>query len=459
MKRSFCQLLFISAAVCSVAMGADEPIHAQNFAARLTVNNVRLAPTYGTNRAATGKQYVILGATWEDIIDTKLAGERDLPLAYGIPELGQHLYLILDGNELGLLHGDWSDGSGRKSFGGLTLAKPGDKAEGDLVFEVSGGAATSMALRFYDDTAGDFGLQVRGESPQSRPILPVQKNVVSEFEVCGVKDPVVAKDVPPGFRAVEVDLRARSIWTHDVTAMGFDPSHPAGENVSRPNLLDWTEVPKYLHVLAEGDYAYPATGDSVPDSARFIPEFFTGFHARFFIPADAHALRLVCAMPHAATDAETLDLAPMIFELSAPAKAKSKEDAEGTPVLTIQDEMFSVVLTHLSVAKQFAGIAAGDDLQFLVLDFSVRNNGKTGEFFQPVEQLFAVGADGSEIGIDDATFQGTHRPETQIHFPAGAHRQFEVVFRVSKDAASKLSFHGGEFQKTYDLPAASAHAL
>ncbi|HEY9154555.1 MAG TPA: hypothetical protein VIM69_05455 [Opitutaceae bacterium] len=456
MKRLIFPLASVLIATCSV-MRADA-VRAHNFAAELTVSEVRIAQSYGSNRASAGKQFVILAATWEDIIDPKLAGERDLPLAYGVPELGQHLYLIVDGKELGALRGDWSDGGSRKSFSGLTLTKPGDKAQGDLVFEIGAGPATDLALRFYDDTAGDFGAHVRGVSPDSQPILPIQKNAVSEFGVFEVKDSVPCKDLPPGFRAVEVDLRARSVWKHDVAATGFDPAHQAGENVSRPNLLDWTEPPKYLHVLTEGDYAYPATGDSVPDSVRFIPEFFTGFHAKFFIPTAAQTLRLICAMPHAATDAETLDLAPLVFDL--PTKQKSDRTSivpDGNPLLSIQDEMFSVDLTNVSSAKKFAGVSVGDDQQFLVLDFSVRNNGKTGEFFQPVEQLFAVAADGTEIGVDDVTWQGTHRPETQIHFPAGAHRQFEVVFRVPKDGATKLSFHGGEFQKTYDLPALPAH--
>ena len=445
MKISFWPFLLVFAIAGSVSNAADESLHAQNFAARLTVNDLRITSSYGSNHASAGKKYVVLAVAWEDIIDPKLAGERDLPLAYGVPELGQHLYLVVNGNELGLLHGDWSDGSERKSFSGLTLTKPGDKVTGDLVFEVGEAVPTNLALRFYDDTAGDFGLSLRGTVTESQAIVPILKNQVSEFGVFGVKDPSTSPPAPAGFRTVEIDLRARSVWRHDVPATGFDPA------------LDWTEVPKYLHVLTAGDYAYPPVGDTASESVRFIPEFFTGFHAKFFIPADAQTLRLVCAMPHAATDNETLDLAPMIFELPGSAKGvRENASSEPKPVLTLQDEMFSVAVTQMHLGRQFAGSVAGDGQQFLVLNFSVRNNGKSGEFFQPAEQLFVIGADGAEIGLDEATWQGTHRPETQLHFPPGSHRQFEVAFRIPKDAALKLSFHGGEFQKVYDLPTAPA---
>lgn len=449
---------FVPLFAVACTLRAAEINHAANFAARLTIDDIRIAPTYGLNHAASGKQFVILAAKWEDIIDAKLAGERELPLAYGIPELGQHLYLVVDGGELGLLHGDWEDGAGRKSFSGLTLAKPGDAVAGDLVFEIRAGAGKSLCLRFYDDTAGDIAMTLRGVPPETKPLVPVQKNAVSEFAVFEVSD-LGGKNVPAGFRAVQVDLRARSVWRHEVQAVGFEPAHPPGENVSRPNLLNWTEVPKYLHVLAEGDYAYPPVGDGVPESAWFIPEFFTGFRAVFFVPADARALRLVCAMPHAATDTETLNLAPMTFALPptpAAMSIRSIVPSKEKPLVTIQDDMFGVSLTKLALTGRFAGADAGEGQQFLVLNFSVQNSGKTGEFFQPAEQLFAIGVDGSEIPIDDATAQGPHRPESQIHFPAGARRQFEVVFRIPKNTPLKLSYHGGDFQKIYDLPAASA---
>ena len=80
------------------------------------------------------------------------------------------------------------------------------------------------------------------------------------------------------------------------------------------------------------------------------------------------------------------------------------------------------------------------------------NQGDTGQFFQPKDQLFVVSADGSEQAIDDATVRGSHRPEETVHLPPHEHRRFEVGFRLDAAVAKpQLSFHGGEFMKTFDL--------
>ena len=435
-------------AVCGGRATPALPLSAGNAAAKLTVEKVAARSVYGDAAAPVGRQFLVLATEWENCIDPKLAEDRGLAPGYGVEGLAQHLFLVIDGGTLGVLRPGLDDGTGRKSLGSVVLPTAGTKVVGDLVFEIPAGAFTSAYLRFYDDTAGDMSLAMAGLAPAPKPLRPPQKNAVGEFAVFGFEDPAPGVAAPAGFRAVAVDLRARSVWLSEKSAPAYDPAAPPGTTVERINLLDWMEARKYLQVLADGEYACPPIdGGALPDTPRFIPEFFTGWRVTFFVPGDAKSLDLICEMPHAATDSDTLYLPPLRFALSGKPPANRGPDGP----LKIKDEMFEVAVAARRAAV-FAGEAAGDGKQFIILDVGVTNQGDTGQFFQPKEQLFVVGADGSEQAIDDATIHGPHRPEETVHLPPHEHRRFEVGFRLDAAVAKpQLSFHGGEFMKTFDL--------
>ena len=439
----------VAAALLALAIAraaSAVPFATANFAARLTVASVATRSAYGQTAAPAGGQFLVLATEWENRIDPKLAEDRGLAPGYGVEDLAQHLYLVVDGGVGGVLRPELDDGAGRKSLGRVMLPKAGSKVAGDVVFEIPAGAYTGADLRFYDDVAGDMSLALAGPAPAPKPLWPPQKNAVGEFAVFGFEDPA-PEAAPPGFRAVAVDLRARSEWLSDKDAPAYDPRTPPGTTVKRVNLLDWSEVRKYLHVLVGGDYAYPpADGGALPDTPRFIPEFFTGWRVAFFVPREAKALDLICEMPHAATDEGTLNLPPLRFRLAG----TPPPPAPAGP-LKIKDDMFAVAVAARG-ASSFAGEAAGDGRQFVVLDVGVTNTGDTGEFFQPKDQLLLLDADGSELPIDDVTARGVHRPEDLVHVPPHAHRRFEAVYRLDATVTKpQLSYHGGDFMKAFDL--------
>jgi hypothetical protein len=435
------------AAVC--AQAAAETFSTGNFAARLEVSAVSARTAYGATKAPAGTQFLVLATQWENRVDPKLAEQRGLPPGYGVDNLPQHLYLVVDGCVLGVLRPGLDGGHGRSSLERVILAHPGEKLSGDIVFEIPAGDPASLDLRFYDDVAGDMKLALKGPAPAPAPLAPPRKNAVGEFALFDFKDPAPGVRAPAGFRAVAVVLRGRSVWLATKDAPAYNPGIEPGATVPRVNLLDWPEVRTYVHVLADGVYACPLAADQdLPEPLRFIPEFFTGPRLVFLVPADAKSLEFFGAMPHAATDDGTLDLAPLRFPLEGQAPAVAPFPGP----LKIKDDMFNLAIGARRSA-QFAGEAAGEGKVFVLLDVGVTNEGTTGEFFQPADQLPLLDADGNEIAPDDATSRGPHRPEgDKVHLPAGERRRFEVAYRMDASFERvRLSFHGGSFTQTYEL--------
>ena len=437
-----------SLALTSNVVTAQLPATGQNSALRLSVESAKTSPTYGTAHASVGRQFAILSTRWENRIDPKIAADRGLATAYAVPDLAQHLILGIDGVFVGELQAKLDDGTGRKALHEISLAKPGAKTVGDVVYEIPDGPFKSLDLRFLDDTTGYISLALAGATPTPKPAFPLQKNQVLELGIWSFDETAKSPAPPVGFKTLTLDLRGRSTWTTSGEAPAYDVN--ASASTTRLNLLDWPDAWTYIHVIADGEYAYPPEeSSSFAKAPHFVPEFFNGGRLVFYVPADAKSLSLLCEMPHAATpDGGTLDLPPMEFPLRGSA-ASGKESA---PVVTINDEMFVVRIMSARKATNFAGEPAGEGKQFIVVQVQVKNGGAGGEFFVPHDQLLMLDADESEIAYNDVTARGLHRPEAQIHFPPGATRRFEVVYRIDRSITTpRLSFHGGNFQQSYEL--------
>jgi hypothetical protein len=441
-------LLAVGLAALPAAAAPTFPVTAGNGALRLTVDSLRTAPAYGETAAPAGQQWLVLAARWENRIDPRFAAERELPVAYENDGLAKHLYVVIDGRTLGTLAGDLEDGAGHRSRAGIFLAKPGATTAGDLVFGIPTGPFASAELRYYDDTTGHFALALAGTPPTARAVKGPVRNQVGEFALYAIDDP--AKDVkaPSGFRAIALELRGRSVWTTAGDAPLYDAGHPRGAQTQQVKLLDWPDTRKSLLLLADGEYAYAPQGGTLPDAARFLPDAATGGTLVFFVPTSAQTLELTCTMTRTDTGEDAPNAAALSF---AVAGTPAKPGAAKLP-LRITDEMFQVGIAARRT-PEFAGEKAADGQTFVILDVIAENTGGGAEYFQPRSQLSLTDATGALAEADEITARGAHRPEDIVFVPAGGHRRFELVFRLSAaQTAPKLHFRGGSFEQDYQLP-------
>ena len=448
--RTWLMILLLGAALPaeSAAAAPAFPVTAGNGALRLTVDSLRTASAYGETAAPAGQQWLVLAARWENRIDPKFAAERELATAYENDGLARHLYVVVDGRTLGTLAGDLADGAGHRSRAGIFLAKPGATAAGDLVFGIPTGPFTSAELRYYDDTTGHFALALAGAPPTDRAVRGPVRNQVGEFALHAIDDPARDVKAPAGFRAIALELRGRSLWTTAGDAPLYDAGHPRGAQTQQVKLLDWPDTRKSFLLLADGEYAYAPQGGTLPESARFLPDAATGGSLVFFVPTAAQTLELTCTM----TRTDTGEDAPNATALSFAVAGTPSKPASAKLPLQIKDEMFQVGIAARRT-PEFAGEKAADSQTFFVLDVIAENTGGGAEYFQPRSQLSLTDPAGAAVEADEITARGAHRPEDIVFVPAGAHRRFELVFRMpALPTPPKLHFRGGSFEQDYELP-------
>src|SRR4051812_17935816 len=68
---------------------------ANNRGVRLTVLNAARSASYGAVRAGAGRSLIVLNTEWENIIPLTLSGDLKIATTYAVPNLADHLYLVV----------------------------------------------------------------------------------------------------------------------------------------------------------------------------------------------------------------------------------------------------------------------------------------------------------------------------------------------------------------------------
>ena len=426
-----------------------------NRGLRVTVVNASLTRTFAARQAPEGRQWLVLSTEWENVIPWTVIDEKQVPTAYRIPQLFDHLYVVADGNVVARLMPRANDVPGHVPVKDFHLAQIGDRVRGNAVFELPEGTPKSLELRFYDFAHGHASLPLltaRGTLP-ARPLSAPVANEVVEAALFGFKrvGELNGQPAPEGMTYVVADLRARSLFTFDGDATAFDPKAQPGQKMKVGTVADWTEAHQHLQLVVDGEYGYAAlpVGTTLPAEPRFLPDVMTGGQVAFVAPAEAKSLELRCDFPNAKTPSGQV-IRPKGLTLAV--EGERPQTPKRNAILSIDDDVFQVTVTGQSAAQTFSRAAAGDGEKFVVLDVTVLNAGKTGEIFQTAEQLKYVSASGEFLAADDATWSGIYRPSQRLWIPAGERRTFQVAFRVpAGELKPRLGYQGVSKAEVYPL--------
>ena len=444
-------------------------LSAANRAAVVTVESAGLVASFGGQAAPAGRQYLVLDLSFRNILSPQTVRDRLVPVTYLIPKLSDHLYLVADGGRV-LQPVAMPGAAGILSTGELRLERAGSTGGGKLVYETDAGRAPrELTLRLYDYAHGSLVLPVLArpaDAPATPepPVAPPVKNEVVELAAYDLKKATElgGRKAPPGMTFVSLDLRARSQFTFTADATAFDPKARTGAKTQVGTVADWTDSRKYLQLVADGVYGYvPQPQTALAASPRFLPDVMTGDRVVFLAPAGATSLELRCDFPNARTPGGKV-LRPRGFTLALEGKRPPAVNRKS--IAKVEDDVFVVTVTNQSAGATFGGRKAEAGRRFVVLDVTVNNRGRDGEFFQTAEQLKIADAAGAQADPDAATYAGVYRPAEHVWIPAGERRSFQVAYQIpAAETRPRLAYAGVSKAEVVELarlapPAAAAAA-
>jgi Mg-chelatase subunit ChlD len=406
---------------------------ASNRGVKLTTSLCRLTSEYGTAKAPAGSSFLVVASTWENIIPLTLIAKRNIPTEYQVPNLGDHIYVVVNGSMVARLAPDAVKLPGHVPVAPLKIAKLGETVHGNLVFALPPAPIKSLELRFYDFAHGHMVIPlVTSSEPVAAALFPSMKNQVLEASINGVQkaQALGGANAPGGMVYVLIDLRARSVMFTEADATAFDPKASEGRKLQVGTVADWKESRKYMQLILDGEYGYPPLAQSdLIEEPRFLPDIMTGGRAVFLVPDKYTSLELRCDFPNAKLPNGTVQ---RIDGLTLPVEGKRPPLPARQAIVTTRDDIFDLAIVSQTTADEFAGKKAEAGHRFLVLDVTVQNLGRQQEFFQTREQLKYATEAGAMVNVDDATFRSARAPGDLIYIPVRERRTFQLAYSIPK---------------------------
>ncbi|MBI4586274.1 MAG: VWA domain-containing protein [Planctomycetes bacterium] len=435
-------------------------LSAHNRAVRLRIPGMALQASYGEVQAPRGRQLLVLDTEWQNLIPLTLVYENQVPTEYRIPQLGDHLYSVVNGRELARLPAE--PPPGHLPVRDFRLERIGSTLRGKAVFEVAepapGKGFTSLELRFYDYAHGHafLPLLAAGQGPEAaaaKAVAPLAKNEVVEGGIFGLAR---AKELdgppaPEGMVFISLDFRARSLFELQAEAAAFRPGARKGEKLAVGTVADWQEAHRHSQLVVDGEYGFaPRPESALPPSPRFLPDVMTGGSLVFLAPDKSSSLELRCEFPNARAPGRSEIIRPRALTFSIEGVRPALPEPES--LAKVEDGgIFEVGVLGQGAAAEFAGVKAEEE-KFLILDVLVKNRGEGTEFFQTREQLKYTAESGEQRGIDEASFQGPHPPADLLLVPGGERRRFQAVYKIPKsEKRPRLAYAGVTLAKVLDL--------
>lgn len=412
---------------------------ARSRAVELQVHAIRVADGYGDRVGAC----VVVDAEFANIMPLEFVYDRQIPVAWQVPKLQDHVYLVVGGTRLLQLSADADALPGHLPAPKFQLDRLGEHKRGNLVFPLPAGlrpgADTALELRVYDFAHGHLLLQLAGTPPAAAaPVSPLQHNEVVELGAFGVerRAELGGSKAPDGMVFVVVDLRACSTFRIDADATAFDPKAKRGQRLQIGTVADWTDSRRYLQLVADGVFGFPPAevepAEALPPAPRFLPDLPTGGMVAFLVPAAATSLQLRCDFPNAKSSLDGKLMRPKGFTVALAGEPPALPELPA--LVSAKDSQFEVRLLRQEAVAAHGGEPAGDGQRFLLCDLEVRNVGKDGEFFQTKAQLQLATADGKLHPIDPVAARGPAPAFELLWVPPAERRRCTAVYRIAGKA-------------------------
>lgn len=209
----------------------------------------------------------------------------DADVAYQVPRLADHVYLVADGMATSLHSATEEIPGGPKIGTAFTIKKLGETRDARLAFIAPAGAK-NVAIQFLDYEYGHVLVPIRGDSKKAAGDGKPPGNVLDKAQLTKLDIAAHSIAFNPDFAGVA----APQGWRFAVVQLGGRSRSVTGK------LGDIVQVDplKFIWLEGDGGYVYPAAAGSTNAGGvlRFTPEIYQTQDVAFLVPAGADRFRL-----------------------------------------------------------------------------------------------------------------------------------------------------------------------
>lgn len=341
------------------------------------------------------------------------ADSVDVDVAYQIPRLADHVYLVADGMA-NAVHAATEDiPGGAKIATAFTIAKLGETRDARLAF-VAPANAKNIALQFFDYEYGHVLVPIRGDAKRAAGDGTPSGKVLDKAQTA--KLDIAAHSIT--FRQDFAGTAAPQGWKYAIVQLG-GRSRSASGKVGDIVQIDPT---KFIWLEGEGGYVHPSTGGSTTANGllRFTPEIYQMQEVAFLVPAAADRLRLGLRAENEVARLAVTDAKPS----GIPRARGSHKDGNTMEVLVL---------------------GSRQEGEITVVDMAIRPLDTKGQGIEiTADQQFIIVTAAGEVQADmTATWNRANKPPQPFVVPPGTPVRFDLVY-PNRGAPEALKVRGFE---------------
>ena len=402
--------------------GSAAEDQSENKAARITIVKSSFEQDAAGHKASAGQAFLVVETEWENIhpkqkVDkdkqegktdrtmgvSGLAGGKkkkteyvDVDVAYQIPKLFDHAYLLADGLAIALHEATEDIPGGHKLQARFTIAKQGEVRKASLVYLMPE-ASKNLAFQLFDYQYGHVVVPIRGDVKRAKGTGKPPENTLDSAQTDMVEFASLGVHTQPHY----MGQVAPAGWTYAVVLL-------SGKSLSGGSVKDIVQIKpeKYTWVTTDGGYLYTCAGSAtaVTGPLRFTPETYQLHELAFLVPNTDENFRLGVRVQNQVLD---LDLGTSPPQAMPSAKA-SHTDGDVMEILLFGTrEEQGKVIVDLGIRSLYD--RSGIDIQ--------------------MGQQFFLRIDEEEFSVDAAATAALLRhPPVPFTVPPGSSLRFELAF-------------------------------
>lgn len=424
--------------------GSSRPVYdsaaedqAQNKAARISIVKSVSQPEAAGQKASAGQAFLVIETEWENIhpkqkVDKEklegktdrtmgvggLAGGKkkkteyvDVDVAYQIPKLFDHAYLLADGMAIALHEATEDISGGNKLQERFTIAKLGEVRKATLVYLVPEGSK-NLAFQLFDYQYGHVVVPVKGDVKSAKGTGKPPAKSLDSAQTDKVEFASLGLHLQPHY----LGQAAPSGWIYAVALL-------AGKSLSGGSTKDIVQIKpeEYTWVTTDGGYLYACSGSAtaVTGVLRFTPEIYQMQELAFLVPDTDENFRLGVRIENQVLGLDLGTKSPK----GMPAAKSTHTDGDVMEILVF---------------------GTREDQGKVVVDLGIRSLYDRGGIDIQMKQQFFLRIGEAEFSVDGAaTAALLHHPPVPFTVPPGTSLRFELAFDA-KGTATALRYRGYE---------------